>query len=380
MDLRDLPNGLRDEIEALPAYFELRSNRVLEQVVLDARVRGVPLTFYLDLGTYPQQPPRIELAKGWKWSEARADGQIEDLDCLKRWNRTLGLGSLLRELENRLRQSPARKPREQGYVTSLASRLRGWIHRLLRSLRGQRGLQPEDIQQRYEELIVVKSDRLLRYREAVDQLVAQLRSRRDRAGQLTLEIRRLEAQRNEALEATRSQMRDLEATGLSREAIRRDEAYREGLDRFRAASARLEELQEDALLVTEETGRLEELVGRHKGRLEELNEGLRNLREEAAEKVAELTASQIEEELHEHQVTEGLTEELATLRQQIEAGDAARRARKELAALDPDAIRRELEASAASAEMNTDAFEALLGLAAEESSEAPRDVRRRESS
>jgi hypothetical protein len=296
---------------------------------------------------------------------------VEELACLKRWNRTLGLGSLLRELESRLRETPARPPRRRSEEGSLLTRFFTWLTALLRPPWGRRKLRPADIKRRYEEVIQVESERFLRYREAVDQLVAQLRARRDRAGQMAAEIHRLEKERDEALEATRSQVRDLEAAGRGGEEIRRGEAYREGLERFRNAGARLEEVQHDALEVAEETERLEALVEQHKGRLDELAEGLRDLREEAAEKVAELTASQIEEELQDHRSAEGFNEELAALRQQIEAGDATRRAQRELATLEPEAIRRELEASAGGT--STDTFEVLLGLAERESSESPPD-------
>lgn len=367
MAVRGLPAELRRELERLPKHFEAHPSRLFEEIVVEVKVRGVPVTLRLDAAAYPAEPPRLELGEEWHSPLADRQGRIQDLTCLGRWNRTLGIGLVLRELEQNFRTTPPtrgevrRRPRR-----SILKRLVRWLRTLFRRTGKDGGLNPDEVRARYEDLIEEKADRVLRYRQAVDNLVAQLELKGTRLTDLRREVAALETRRQTALEASREAVTALEAAGGSTEEIRHDANYQQGLATFQEATAALAEDRQEAREVEESARRLEELIAQHRGRLEELQESLDDLREEAADKVAELAATQIETEIHDAASglsSHGFGEELAELRRQVEDIESSSRVARELSALEVSTQDREFLASGEAASAAA-TFDALLGLSA----------------
>ena len=366
MELSELPPNLEAQVARLPGHFAVRTSRVLDQVILEATVRGARVTLYLNLDSYPEQPPRLELADPWRWSAADSQGRIQNLTCLQRWNRTLQLSQLLRELEQRFRETPPVRSRRPTMEGSRLSRLWQWLRSFWRRLRpgsDSEQLSPDAIRLRYQEIIQGKADRLARYQEAVDQLIAQLHGKRARLLEIQRTTEEVQRERQEALSTTRQR---IETLGLDEKdpAIRQDEVYAQGLESFRNASTTLEELGTEAQSLSQEETRLQELIQEHRDRLERLGQNLEDLREEAADRVAELAATRAEaairEALSEASQEEPL-EDLSTLRKQLEELESQHRIERELSTLERNADGREFLESAETAS-STEAFDVLLGL------------------
>ena len=181
MAVIELPDAVRREIADLPR-FEIQPSAVLDEVVLTAKVWGVPVAMYLSAATYPAESPRIELLRGWSWSRREnidRRRRIRGLECQLRWNRTLGIGAPLRELEVLFREQPPRRKqvakRREGrsLLQTLADafeRALGWLRGLLRrspaadakssSAAKRSATSPESVRARYQEVIREKSARV----------------------------------------------------------------------------------------------------------------------------------------------------------------------------------------------------------------------------
>jgi hypothetical protein len=77
----------------------------------------------LSIRDFPVQPPTLFAPTELQHRIINADGRISNLPSLRNWNRTLGLGHVLNELENEW----SRRPPQQGIQGSLYARLRAWV-------------------------------------------------------------------------------------------------------------------------------------------------------------------------------------------------------------------------------------------------------------
>lgn len=352
--MKQLAEPLRREIERLPGHYEVRQRAVMDQVILTARVRSVPVVLYLDTKAYPFAPPRLELAAGWTWSR-RGLGRgrtIRGLDSLERWNRTLGIVALLRELEKRFREEPPARSKRRAaardaarrkdrfpifralvhWLKALFSRLFGWL-RGRRRREAARGIAtPETIRARYDRVIRDKTSQVQRYRQAVSELVTLGQQKASRLAELREEVRRLRERESQAMEEARREVERLKAGGKTVPEIRADAGYRRRQTAFEERSAELEELRERAAELEAETEEHMEKVEKHQARLEALVEEVEALKAEEAEMVTDMTLTQLEKEIVDVRAgisQAGAGEELESLRRQLRKARAVVRVTRE---------------------------------------------------
>ena len=312
MAMTELPAAVRKEVEDLQGRFEIQSDKVLlDEVYLTARVRGVPIEIHFDLATYPSQPPRLTLDEEWSWSGLSGLGLARDirgLESQKRWNRTLGAGSLLRELEKLFAREPPkrsrlivlkRRRRERKRRRSLFARFWGWLRSLWNRI-FRRGLVQRpglEIRSGYEALIEEKASRVQRYREVLAKLESQWEMRKDKISDQQQTLDRLARSRDEALAASTRIVDELKAASHTPEAIKADEEYRQALATYTDRSVDLEEELERLKELEAEADGLHQKIRQHDSQLELLVDELEELREEARDVEAELTLTELEQEL-----------------------------------------------------------------------------------
>ena len=340
---RRLPAALEQEIEDLQ-QFGLRHTAVADQVILAAEVRGVPVVLYLDRDTYPAEPPRLEIAR--EWLRRDRGRPIRGLQGQEQWNRTLGIGTLLRELEQRfIEEPPRRKPEPGGLIRALRS---AWdrLKDLARRLFGRRGAaevtsaMPAAIRARYDEIIGEKTSRVERYKQAVAQLMTQWQHKTADLAKLGREIQALERDEETRLAEARRLVDKLKAAGMTLEQIKGDARYRRNQVAF-------EELEDDLAEKQKRFGELEQdaeehlaKIREHEARLETLVRELEELEDESEEVAADLATVQLEQEIADLRAgisRAGSDEELRQLLRQFRKAKAAVRITREAADLDADA-------------------------------------------
>ncbi len=345
MTMSYLPASLEQEIEEL-GHFELRHTKVADQVILTAEVRGVPVALYLDTDTYPAQPPRLEIAR--EWTRGRRGSPIRGLESQEQWNRTLGLGALLRELEQRFVDDPPRRPspRRGGLLRALQAffeRLKSFFRRLFgrRDAAEVAPTMPGAIRARYREIIGEKSARIDRYQQAVAQLVTQWQRKTASLEELGEEIQHQERAEQAKLAEAERLVGQLKAAGQTLEQIRDDARYQRCLAAYEGLSDDREEQQERFAELEAEAEEHLAKIQKHKAQLEALVRELEELEEESAEVAAEVAAVQVEKEIVD--LRAGISradsdQELQKLLRQFRKAKAAVRVTREAANLDADTL------------------------------------------
>ncbi len=338
---RRLPAALETEIEDL-RQFGLRHTAVADQVILAAEVRGVPVVLYLDRDTYPAEPPRLEIAREWLRSDRGRP--IRGLACQEQWNRTLGIGALLRELEQRFVQEPPRRKPEPGGLTRLLRSAWDWLKSVARRLFGRRTAvaevnraMPAAIRARYDDLIDEKTSRVERYKQAVAQLLTQWQHKTADLERQGREIQALERDEEARLAEAERLVDKLKAAGMTIEEIKGDA-------RYRRCQAAYQELSDD---VAEKQERLTELevdaeehlakIREHEARIDALVRELEELEDESDEVAADLATVQLEQEIADLRAgisRAGSDEDLRQLLRQFRKAKAAVRITREAADLD----------------------------------------------
>ncbi len=366
---RRLPAALKQEIEEL-GQFGVRHTAVADQVILAADVRGVPVVLYLDRDTYPAQPPRLEIAREWLRSDHGRP--IQGLECQEHWNRTLGIGGLLRELEQRFTQEPPRRQSKRlgGLMRTLRSVFE-WLVNLVRRIFGRRAgaseitrAMPAAIRARYDEIIGEKTSRVERYKQAVAQLMTQWQGKTADLERLGREIQALERGEEAKLAEAERLVDKLKAAGETAEQIKDDVLYR----RCRTA---YEELSEDVAEKQERFTALEQdgeehlaKIRDHETRLETLVRELEELEDESADVAADVATVQLEQEIADLRAgisRAGSDQELRQLLRQFRKAKAAVRITREAADLDAGAQDAEYLEVARKVEAARD-FESSVGL------------------
>lgn len=269
----ELPSVLRKEIESL-RNFQIQpfqdpvADQVKDHVTLAARVRRVPVWIRLDPASYPFHPPELFLAENWSWGSISAferQRRIGGLSTQVRWNRTLGLATLLRDLELAFgreppthhqpsvvrRQGNRLRERVRSAVDSLVVRLkkiRGWVRRGLVKRRLTKTTPVAQIRSDYQLLIEDKSSRIERYRQALAKLAKQGKKKQTEHeaavhhGKLSEYQKFYEAQLQE-LEDLKDEARNMEAELALTEIEQEILDIRSGVDRSDHAWQREEVLQ-----------------------------------------------------------------------------------------------------------------------------------------
>ncbi len=341
---RRLPAGLEQEIEELQ-QFGLQHTAVADQVILAAEVRGVPIVLHLDRDTYPTEPPRLEIAREWLRSDR---GQpIRGLESQEHWNRTLGVGTLLRELEQQfIDEPPRRRPEPGGLIRALRSAL-NWLKDLFSRLFGRRraaaevtAAMPDAIRARYDEIIGEKASRVERYKQAVAQLMTQWQRKTADLEKLGREIQALERDEDARLAEAERLVDKLKATGKTIEQIKDDARYQRSQSAYEELDDDLAEKQERFTELEQDAEEHLAKIREHEARLETLVRELEELEDESEEVAADLATVQLEQEIADLRAgisRAGSDEELRKLLRQFRKAKASVRITRETAGLDTDA-------------------------------------------
>ena len=334
--INELPETVRREIEDLPRHFRIEHQAVRGRVILTARVRGIPVMVYLDAGSYPAAPPELEIAEGWSWPPAEGRS-IRCLDSQARWNRTLGLRALLRDLDRRFRDQPPRARRLPGR-RAIVERLMRWLRRLRDRFRRRpaavpaANAGPDALREIYDGMIRDNTARVHRYQRAVAQLVSQWQRKAARLEALRAEIHDLKEHEGKALQEAGEVVDKLRAAGRSTEDVRADPDYRRIRSAYEECSADLAEAAERAEKLEADAEEHLAKIERHEDQLEKLMSELEDLKDEAAEVMTDMTLVQLEKEIVD--IRAGIShaavaEELAELRRQLRKERAVVRVTRE---------------------------------------------------
>ncbi len=342
-----LPEAVQQEIEDLPVHYRVQHRTIRERVMLTASVRGVPVVVTLDSASYPFTVPELELASGWSWESANG-GRIDCLESQARWNRTLGLAVLLRELGQQFRDlPPVKTPRRQRL--RLLGTVFDWIRRLLQRLLGRNRkaeLPPsadavadatEPLPEVYDRMIREHTERVHRYQRAVEELVRQWRRKAGRLETQRAEKQDLEERQAEALEEAESIVDELEAKGRSADAIRSHAGYRRVRATYEECSADLSEVEERVEKLEADAEKHLGKLERHEAQLEKLMDELEDLKDEAAEVVTDMTLVRLEKEIVDLRagISQGeAAEELREVRRRLRKERAVVRVTRETTAVD----------------------------------------------
>ncbi len=338
-----LPAALEQEIEDL-RQFGVRHTAVADQVILAAEVRGVPVVLYLDRDTYPAQPPRLEIAR--EWLKSRRGRPIRGLESQEKWNRTLGVGALLRELEKRFIEDPPRpKPEHIDGLIQAPRRIFEWLKNLVRRIFGRRAAgvgagMPTAIRTRYQEIIGEKTSRVERYSEAVARLMTQWQRKTAGLEQLGREIQVLKRDEEGKLAEAERLVDKLRATGKTIEQIKEDPLYRRCLAAYEELAADLAEKEQRFTELGEDAEAHLSKIHEHEARLETLVRELEELEDESAEVTADLATVELEQEIADLRAgisRAGSDRELRDLLRQFRKAKATVRVTREAADLDDDA-------------------------------------------
>ena len=340
---RRLPVALENEIENLHR-FGVRHTAVADQVILAVEVRGVPVVVYLDLDTYPAQPPRLEIAREWL---GRSSGRlVRGLEGQEQWNRTLGIGTLLRELERRFIEDPpkARSKDGGGLMRTLRSKVE-WLKNLVRRLFGGReaaaaAAMPTAIRARYEEIIGEKAFARRTVQRGGGAVMTQWQHKTADLERMGREIQALERGEETKLAEAERLVDKLKAAGNTLEQIKDDALYQRCLSAYEDLSEDLAEKQERFTELEEDAEEHLAKIRDHEARLEALVRELEEFEDEFAEVAADLTTVQLEQEIADLRAgisRAGSDEELRQLLRQFRKAKAAVRITREAADLDRDA-------------------------------------------
>jgi len=232
---------------------------------------------------------------------------------------------------------------------------------------------PHVVRAKYDEIVREKTSRIHQYKQAVSGMMAQKETKVAKVKDLTEEVGRLENLKAGALAKAKSRVKELQAQGMSLDAIQSDDdylkcqgAYKDFSSTLAEKQARIDELEQD---VQDYSTR----IGEHKVQLSSLLREIEQLRAEATDAVADMITAKEEKEIADTLsgiAQDGTSAELQRMRQLRQEVKAEAKISKELAGTDTRVQEAEfLEYARTSA--SDDEFASLLGLAEQAEGPAP---------
>ncbi len=105
--MTDIVQLLMAEIDDLRGQFgPVHSEAVSDIILVQLQIRGVDVRVVIEPTTYPVRAPSIITAGGWRHPKVGENGRVEGLRCIESWNRTYGLGQVIRELNQAFIDDP----------------------------------------------------------------------------------------------------------------------------------------------------------------------------------------------------------------------------------------------------------------------------------
>ena len=258
------------------------------------------------------------------------------------------------------------------FFKSLGKQAEGTIDEAAGKLRSD----SDAIKATFDDAIRERIDKVKDYRKALASLVQRKDDMLSKAKSLSDETGKLEDMKAGAAAKVRQLVNRLKGEGKAEADIQQSEDYKEGAAAFDRFASSLREKEAEIGDLEQRAGELEASIAQHKQQLADMLKSVQDLREEAAETVADVAAAGAETEardlLDAAGKAAGANEELENLRKLRARTSAEARIAHELAEGDPEDLAKEFLA-ATGAEAAADEFASLVGLDAAAASTARDD-------
>lgn len=235
---------------------------------------------------------------------------------------------------------------------------------------------PHVIQATFDRVIEEKKRRIQQYKDAVAKMIAQQEKKVSRVKSLTEEVNKLEQLKQGAAVKAKSVVQQLQTQGIGLEDIKQREDYLKCMTAFNDFTATSNEKNKRIGELEEDVRHLDESVKGHKVQLQGLLREIDQIKQEAAETVADMITAREEKEIAD--MVSGISDdrtsrELEELRDLRDQSKAESRISHELAGTDTKATEQEF-LEYARQHVATDEFERLIGLADQVDANTPVDA------
>ena len=233
---------------------------------------------------------------------------------------------------------------------------------------------PAVIKAKYDDIIRDKIKSIQQYKKAIAALVAQEEKKMNTIEALTKDVTRLETLKAGAAAKAKQVVARLKEGGADSDAIHKDAEYKKCLNAFNDFSSTLKEKQTRIEELEADVAEYSSSIGDHKVQLTTLMRSIDDLKQEAAETVADMMTAKEEKEIGD--LLSGIavnskSEELQELRDLRGRAKAEARIAKEVSGMDAKSDEAAFMEYAEQSESSSE-FDALIGL--EESSETAGEV------
>ncbi|MEZ6119505.1 MAG: hypothetical protein R3C28_23460 [Pirellulaceae bacterium] len=228
---------------------------------------------------------------------------------------------------------------------------------------------PAVVQATYDRVIQEKTKRIHEYKNAVGAMIAQEEKKKTTLKRLTEEIAKLKKLRDGAAAMAK---KVVEKHNGNIEAVKADPEYVKCQAAFKDFSSTLAEKEAHCHELEEDITEFETNIAGHKTQLQSLLRDIEKIRQEKHETVAEMLTAKEEKEIAD--MLSGISkdrtnEELQEMRELRDQAKATARVSREMAGVDSQRMEAEFLDFATKNEADSE-FDALIGLAKEESSPA----------
>lgn len=228
---------------------------------------------------------------------------------------------------------------------------------------------PAVVQATYDRVIEEKTKRIHQYKEAVGAMIAQEEKKKSQLKHLSEDVDRLRKLRDGAAAMAR---KVVERHQGNTEAVKNDPEYLKCQAAFKDFSSTLAEKEAHCAELEDDIAEFEKNIAGHKTQLQALLRDIEKVKEEKHSTVAEMLTAKEEREIAD--MLSGISqdrtnEELQEMRELRDQAKATARVSREMAGVDAKRSEEEFLEYATTSESDSE-FDALIGLASQESSES----------
>jgi phage shock protein A len=221
---------------------------------------------------------------------------------------------------------------------------------------------PEAVRGAYEVINRYKQGNILRYKEAIGQLLALVEQKKNSLKGLTNDIDKLEQMKAGAIAKAKSTAAELQKAGTSDEDIKQDPDYVRCVSSYNDFHSTLEEKNARVAELEQDIERSQEDIESHKVQINSLHRDLDKIKTEQSETYAELITAREQEDIADMLSgisTDGTSAELTRMREVREKAKGRSKVAQELAGTDSRSEEEEFLAAARSSTAS-DEFDSLI--------------------
>lgn len=221
---------------------------------------------------------------------------------------------------------------------------------------------PEAVRGAYEDIIKDKQGNILRYKNAIGQLIALVESKKGALNGLTEDIDKLEKMKTGAIAKAKSTAAELQQAGTPDEEIKQNPDYVRCVSSYNDFHSTLEEKNARVAELEQDIERAQGDIDNHKNQISGLHRDLEKIKTEQSEAVADLITAKEQEDIADMLSgisTDGTSAELSRMREIREKAKGRSVVAQELAGTDSRAEEEEFLAAANSSSAS-DEFDSLI--------------------